>query len=65
MQPLLIRNGRVVDPSQGLDQGMDVLLEDGVVSAVGERLETPADAEIFDAAGLVVAPGFLDLHTRL
>ena len=65
MQPLLIRNGRVVDPSQGLDQGMDVLLEDGVVSAVGERLETPADAEIFDAAGLVVAPGFIDLHTRL
>jgi dihydroorotase len=44
---------------------MDILLEGGVVAAVGERLETPADAEIFDAAGLVVAPGFIDLHARL
>jgi dihydroorotase len=65
VKPLLIRNGRVVDPSQGLDQGMDVLLEDGHVAATGERLETPADAEILDAAGLVVAPGFIDLHTHL
>ncbi len=65
MQPILIRNGRVVDPLQGLDQGMDILLEDGVVSAVGERLDTPADAEVFDAAGLVVAPGFIDLHAHL
>lgn len=65
MNRLLIRNGRVVDPSQGLDQGMDVLLEDGCVAAVGERLETPAETSVLDAVGLVVAPGFIDLHTHL
>ena len=51
MKRLLIRNGRVVDPSQGLDQGMDVLVEDGVISSVSERLDAPGDVEIFDAAG--------------
>jgi dihydroorotase len=62
---LLIRNGRVVDPSQGLDQGMDILVEDGVIVAVGEKLDTPGRTQVFDAAGLVVAPGFIDLHTHL
>jgi len=62
---LLIRNGRVIDPSQGLDQGMDVLLENGRVAALGERLDVPAKTKVLDAAGLVVAPGFIDLHTHL
>ncbi len=65
MSRLLIRNGRVVDPSQGLDQGMDVLLEDGHVAALAERLDVPARTEELDAAGLVVAPGFIDLHVHL
>ena len=65
MKRLLIRNGRVVDPSQGLDQGMDLLLENGVVAAIGERLDPPAKTKVFDAAGLVVAPGFIDLHAHL
>ncbi|HSO21919.1 MAG TPA: dihydroorotase [Chondromyces sp.] len=65
MKRLLIRNGRVVDPSQGLDQGMDILVEDGIISAVGEKLEAPGRTQVFDAAGLVVAPGFIDLHTHL
>jgi len=62
---LLIRNGRVVDPSLSLDQGMDVLLEDGHVAALAERLDAPPDAEILDAVGLVIAPGFIDLHCHL
>jgi dihydroorotase len=62
---LLIRNGRVVDPSQGVDQGMDILLEDGFVAAIGERLEASSRIPILDAAGFVVAPGFIDLHTQL
>jgi len=62
---LLIRNGRVIDPSQGLDQGMDVLLENGSVAALGERLDVPSETRVLDAAGLVVAPGFIDLHTHL
>ncbi len=60
MTRLLIRNGRVVDPSQGLDEGMDLLIEDGCVAALGERLETTADTVVLDAAKLVVAPGFND-----
>lgn len=65
MKRLLIRNGRVIDPSQGLDQGMDVLIEDGVISSVSERLSLPENTAVFDAAGLVVAPGFIDLHAHL
>ena len=65
MTRLLIRNGRVVDPSQGLDEGMDLLIEDGCVAGLGERLETTADTPVLDAANLVVAPGFIDLHTHL
>lgn len=65
MKRLLIRNGRVVDPSQGLDQGMDLLIEDGMVAALGEKLEASGRTQVFDAAGLVVAPGFIDLHVHL
>lgn len=65
MSRLLIRNGRVVDPSQGLDQGMDVLLEDGVVAALDERVQPPSDTPVIDAAELVVAPGFIDARVDL
>jgi len=60
---LLVRNGRVVDPAQGIDGEFDVLIEDGVIAAVDRRIE--ADAPVLDAGGLVVAPGFIDLHTHL
>jgi dihydroorotase len=62
---LLIRGGRVIDPAAGRDEQADVLLAGGKVEAVGKALGTPDGAEILDAAGLVVAPGFIDLHTHL
>jgi dihydroorotase len=62
---LLIRNGRVIDPSQDLDQGMDVLVEDGHVARLDERIDPPLSTTILDLAGLVVAPGFIDLHVHL
>jgi dihydroorotase len=62
---LLIRNGRVIDPSQDLDQGMDVLVEDGHVARLDERIDPPPSTTILDLAGLVVAPGFIDLHVHL
>ncbi|MCU0304011.1 MAG: dihydroorotase [Thermoanaerobaculales bacterium] len=65
MTRLLIRNGRVVDPSQGLDEGMDILLEDGCVAALGERLRAVKGTPVLDASDLVVAPGFIDLHCHL
>ena len=64
MRRLLVAGGRVVDPSQGLDAPLDVLVEDGVVARVGEGLKAK-DAERIDAKGLVVCPGFVDLHTHL
>ncbi|MDT4976751.1 MAG: dihydroorotase, partial [Pseudonocardiales bacterium] len=44
---------------------VDVLLEGGVIAEIGASLAAPADAEVIDAAGLVLLPGFVDLHTHL
>ena len=62
---LLIRNGRVIDPANGLDGPADVLIVDGLVSRVGPRLEAPAGTATIDAGGRVVAPGFIDIHVHL
>jgi len=62
---VLIRGGRVVDPSRIIDAALDLLLADGVVAALGESLEAPEGAEVVDAAGLVVAPGLIDVHVHL
>ena len=61
---LLVHNGRVVDPARNFDGPADVLLEDGKIARVGPKLDAPG-AERFDASGLVVAPGFIDLHCHL
>ena len=61
---LLIKGGRVVDPANHLDETADLLLEDGVIRAVG-RPEAPAGCEILNADGLVVAPGLVDMHVHL
>src|ERR687887_2746247 len=63
--PVLIRGGRVIDPANGVDATTDVLLRDGVVEEVGIGLSAPDGARTIDAAGLVVTPGFVDLHTHL
>lgn len=61
-----IRGGRVVDPSQNLDGGYDVLLKDGVVAQVfPSGAQNHPDANTIEAKGLIVAPGFIDLHTHL
>ncbi len=66
MKPLLIRGGRVVDPASGLDAKRDVLLRDGKIAAIENpgRIRA-ADADVFDAKGLVVAPGLVDIHVHL
>jgi dihydroorotase len=61
---LLIRGGRLIDPAQGVDASRDVLLEDGRVAAVGAKLSARG-ARVVDAGGLVVCPGFIDLHVHL
>jgi len=65
MPALVIRNGRVIDPASGYDGVADVWIEDGAVRAVGPNTAAPAGAETFDATGLVVAPGFIDMHVHL
>lgn len=64
MARLVIKNGRVIDPASGHDGIADVGIEDGRIAALGPNLET-AGAEVMDASGLVVAPGFIDMHTHL
>ncbi len=65
-RPLLLAGGRVLDPSQGLDLAVgDVLLVDGRVEHAGERVGRPDGAEVVDCAGLVVSPGFIDVHCHL
>src|SRR5262245_1296330 len=61
---LLIRNGTIIDPSQALSARRDLLIRDGLVAAIDGRIEAPG-AEVFEAAGLIVAPGFIDLHVHL
>ncbi|MGH9577562.1 MAG: amidohydrolase family protein, partial [Terriglobales bacterium] len=65
-ETLLIRGGRVVDPAAHVDGEMDVLLRDGRVAEVAPRNKVRGGAdETLDARGLIVAPGFIDLHVHL
>jgi dihydroorotase len=65
---LLIRGGRIVDPSVDLDAAGDVLVEDGLVAAVGPAVgssEAAGGATVVEARGLVVSPGLIDMHVHL
>ena len=62
---LVLKNGRVIDPSQNLDGIADVAFADGRVAAVGANLAIAGDADVQDVSGRIVAPGFIDLHTHV
>ena len=64
MARIVIKNGRVVDPANGVDAVRDVALEDGIIAEVSPEIDATG-AEEFDATGLVVAPGFIDMHVHL
>ena len=61
---LLIQNARIIDPSQNLDQGGDLLLEEGRIAQIGRELSQEG-AQVIDARGLVAAPGLVDMHVHL
>jgi dihydroorotase len=58
-----LRGGRVVDPASDTDGVSNVLVEDGRIAAIGE--DAPAGVSVLDCDGLIVAPGFVDLHAHL
>ncbi len=65
MTELLIRGGRVIDPSRGTDGVADLYIKDGRIEAVGRNIALDPGVEVVDAAGKVVAPGLIDLHVHL
>lgn len=65
MIPLLIKGGRVIDPSRNADAVADLLVMDGRIAAVGSNIGTPDGAQVHDAKGKIVAPGLVDVHVHL
>ena len=66
MKTMLIKNGHLLDPSQDLDGNYDLLIKDGRVAEMAPKgkLQATAD-EVIDAAGLIISPGFIDIHVHL
>ena len=61
---LLLKGGRVIDPSNKFDKTADVLIENGKIAAVDENISI-SDAQIIDVSGKIVTPGLIDMHTHL
>jgi len=61
---ILIKGGRIIDPANNIDMIGDILITDGLIDKVAASL-TAKEAEVFDAQGLVVCPGFIDMHVHL
>lgn len=62
---ILLTGGRVIDPTRKLGRITNVLLADGKVAQVGDDVSAPADAEVIHVPGMVVCPGFIDVHVHL
>jgi dihydroorotase len=65
VRPILLRGGRVVDPSSGRDEVGDLILKDGLVADFGRGLGLPDGAIELDCSNAIVAPGFIDVHCHL
>lgn len=62
---ILIKNGYIIDPANNIDGTADLLIEDGKVSGLGRNISPDSETEIIDAAGQLVVPGLIDMHTHL
>jgi dihydroorotase len=61
---ILIRGGRIIDPASGRDSVADILINEDRIAQIGDRLRA-GDAQVVDATGSIVSPGFIDLHCHL
>ena len=65
MTDLILKGGRVIDPSQGIDARMDVAVANGAISEVAADIQPGAETRVIDVAGKLVTPGLIDLHTHV
>ena len=65
MKPLLLKGGKLVDPSQRLNEIGDLLIADEKVAGIGGSITAPDEAEVVNCDGLIVSPGFIDVHCHL
>lgn len=64
-RPIILRGGRVLDPSRNVDERADVLIVDGKIESAAGKIGSKDDAETIDCSGLIVSPGFIDVHCHL
>jgi dihydroorotase len=64
-RPILLQGGRLLDPSQGLDRTGDLLIANGTVEHCGDPVARGDDVRVIDCAGMIVSPGFIDVHCHL
>lgn len=62
---LLIQNGHLIDPKNGIDQVMDIAIKDGKIVEISEEIAGGTSAKVVDAAGLYVTPGIIDIHVHV
>ena len=62
---VLIKGGRIIDPSQSVDEISDLLVTDGIITEIKTSIDRPRNSDVFNAEGKVVCPGFIDLHCHL
>ncbi|MDP9206355.1 MAG: dihydroorotase [Gemmatimonadota bacterium] len=65
MKPLLLKGGKLIDPSQRLNKIGDLLIVDGQIAGVGGSITGPDDVDVISCDGLIVSPGFIDVHCHL
>ena len=65
MKPILLSGGQLIDPSANLDDKGDVLIVDGKLESIGGNISRPDECDVVDCAGMIVSPGFIDVHCHL
>ena len=64
-RPILLRGGRVLDPSRNVDEPGDILIVDGKIENASGRVGSPDSVDVIDCEGLIISPGFIDVHCHL